>query len=158
MKAILQHCIIVGLAPLPMGVQIPSFSCSFRQKVCKIIPLWELVPPRKSWIRHLYTFLNSFNLINFYLKTSSRFFVLTSLLVIIKSIQLGSHRKKFEMICAILIEQYINLWIGWGRPIAMFFDFLRLSLGTFFKNIGLATHRTENPGSALAWVMKALRG
>ena len=37
------------------GVQILSFSCSFRQKVYKIIPLWELAsPPGKSWIRHCY--------------------------------------------------------------------------------------------------------
>ena len=26
----------------PLGVQILSFSCSFRQKICKIIPIWEL--------------------------------------------------------------------------------------------------------------------
>ena len=46
----------------PPGVQILSFSCSFRQKVEKIIPLWELGLPSsgKSWIRHCfeYTFYN----------------------------------------------------------------------------------------------------
>ena len=33
-----------GRAP-PLGAQILSFSCSFQQKVEKIIPLWELAPP-----------------------------------------------------------------------------------------------------------------
>ena len=34
---------------LPLGVQILSFSCSFYQKVKKIIPLWELThPPREN--------------------------------------------------------------------------------------------------------------
>ena len=27
------------------GVEIPSISCSFRQKICKITPTWELTPP-----------------------------------------------------------------------------------------------------------------
>ena len=36
-----------GRAP-PPGVQILSFSCSFRQKVEKIIPLWELAPPLRK--------------------------------------------------------------------------------------------------------------
>ena len=31
----------------PTGVQIISFSGSFWQNVCKIIPLWKLAPPRK---------------------------------------------------------------------------------------------------------------
>ena len=32
----------------PPGAQILSFSCSFRQKVEKIIPLWELAPPLRK--------------------------------------------------------------------------------------------------------------
>ena len=39
---------------VPLGIQILSFSCSFQQKICKIIPIWELAHP--SWenpgIRH----------------------------------------------------------------------------------------------------------
>ena len=38
-----------GTRPLPLGVQILSFSCSFRQKIDKIIPIWELAhPPREN--------------------------------------------------------------------------------------------------------------
>ena len=29
----------------PPGVQVLSFSCSFRPKICKIIPIWELTHP-----------------------------------------------------------------------------------------------------------------
>ena len=38
----------------PPRVQILSFSCSFWQKMCKIIPIWELAQVLwgKSWIRH----------------------------------------------------------------------------------------------------------
>ena len=32
----------------PLGVQILSFSCSFRPKMCKIIPLWELALPQEN--------------------------------------------------------------------------------------------------------------
>ena len=33
----------------PPGVQILSFSCTFRQKICKIIPIWELAhPPQEN--------------------------------------------------------------------------------------------------------------
>ena len=36
-----------GRAP-PLGAQILSFSCSFQQKVEKIIPFWELAPPLRK--------------------------------------------------------------------------------------------------------------
>ena len=39
---------VPGTRP-PSRVQILSFSCSFRQKICKIIPIWELAhPPREN--------------------------------------------------------------------------------------------------------------
>ena len=34
-----------GAKDAPTGVQILSFSCSFRQKNCKIIPIWKLAHP-----------------------------------------------------------------------------------------------------------------
>ena len=35
----------------PPGLQILSFSCSFRQNICKIIPPWELAPLRRPALR-----------------------------------------------------------------------------------------------------------
>ena len=35
--------------PLPLGDQILSFLCSLQQRICKIIPIWELAqPPREN--------------------------------------------------------------------------------------------------------------
>ena len=39
---------IGGSKEAPPGVRILSFSCSFWQKVEKIIPLWELEPPQEN--------------------------------------------------------------------------------------------------------------
>ena len=33
----------------PLGVQILSFSCSFRPKICTLTPTWELVPPLQEY-------------------------------------------------------------------------------------------------------------
>ena len=33
----------------PLGVQILSFSCSFRPKICTITSTWELVPPLQEY-------------------------------------------------------------------------------------------------------------